>query len=98
MNFSQSSPDWVACPSYTQSCSTFEAFQVAQWVKNTPANAGDTGDSSSIPGLGRPPGGGYDNPPRIVAWRIPWIEEPGRLQSMGTQEPNMTEATEHMHN
>ena len=27
---------------------------------------------------------------RIVAWRIPWIEEPGRLQSMGTQEPNMT--------
>ena len=26
----------------------------------------------------------------IVAWRIPWIEEPGRLQSMGTQEPNMT--------
>ena len=22
---------------------------------------------------------------RIVAWRIPWIEEPGRLQSMGSQ-------------
>ena len=22
---------------------------------------------------------------RIVAWRIPWTEEPGRLQSMGLQ-------------
>ena len=22
----------------------------------------------------------------ILAWRIPWIEEPGRLQSMGSQE------------
>ena len=21
----------------------------------------------------------------ILAWRIPWIEEPGRLQSMGSQ-------------
>ena len=21
----------------------------------------------------------------ILAWRIPWIEEPGRLQSIGTQ-------------
>ena len=30
-------------------------------VKNAPANAGDTGDVSSIPGLGRSPGGGNDN-------------------------------------
>ena len=22
---------------------------------------------------------------RILAWRIPWMEEPGRLQSMGSQ-------------
>ena len=27
----------------------------------------------------------------ILAWRIPWTEEPGRLQSMGTQESDMTE-------
>ena len=26
----------------------------------------------------------------IFAWRIPWIEEPGRLQSMGSQELDMT--------
>ena len=22
---------------------------------------------------------------KILAWRIPWVEEPGRLQSMGSQ-------------
>ena len=31
-------------------------------VKNLPANAGDTRDTGSIPGLGRSPGGGNDNP------------------------------------
>ena len=27
----------------------------------------------------------------ILAWKIPWIEEPGRLQSMGSQESDKTE-------
>ena len=27
----------------------------------------------------------------ILAWRIPWTEEPGELQSMGLQELDMTE-------
>ena len=27
----------------------------------------------------------------ILAWRIPWTEEPGGLQSMGLQESDMTE-------
>ena len=26
----------------------------------------------------------------ILAWRIPWTEEPGKLQSMGLQESNIT--------
>ena len=26
----------------------------------------------------------------ISAWRIPWTEEPGRLQSMGSQKSEMT--------
>ena len=26
----------------------------------------------------------------ILAWRIPWTEEPGRLLSMGSQESDMT--------
>ena len=35
---------------------------MAQWVKNPPGNAGDTGDTGSIPGSGRSPGGGNGNP------------------------------------
>ena len=31
-------------------------------VKNLPAFAGDTGDVGLVPGLGRSPGGGHDNP------------------------------------
>ena len=31
-------------------------------VKNPPANAGDARDTGSIPGLGRSPGEGNDNP------------------------------------
>ena len=31
-------------------------------VKKLPANAGDVGDTGSIPGLGRSPGGGHGNP------------------------------------
>ena len=28
--------------------------------------------------------------PSILAWKIPWTEEPGRLQSRGLQETDMT--------
>ena len=54
-------------------------------VKNPPASAGDAG---SIPGPGKSPGEGNKGMAThssILAWRIPWIEEPGRLQSMGLQ-------------
>ena len=37
-------------------------FQMALVVKNLTANTGDVRDMSSIPGLGRPPGGEHDNP------------------------------------
>ena len=37
------------------------------------------------PELGRSPGGGHGNPLHILAWRIPWTEKPGRLQSIGVQ-------------
>ena len=42
-------------------------------------------DLSSIPGLGRSPGEGNGNPLQYIAWKIPWTEEPGRLQSMEAQ-------------
>ena len=46
------------------------------------------GDTDSIPGLGRSPRGGHGNPVQyssILAWKIPWTEEPGELQSMESQ-------------
>ena len=54
-------------------------------VENLFANAGDTGDLGLIPGLGRAPGEGNGNPLSILAWKIPWTEEPGGPQSMGLQ-------------
>ena len=54
-------------------------------VENMPANAGDVRDLSSIPGLGRSPGEGMATHSSILAWRSPWTEKPGGLQSMGLQ-------------
>ena len=51
-------------------------------VKNPPADAGDTGDSGSIPGSGEEEMATHFN---ILGWEIPWTEEPGRLQFMGLQ-------------
>ena len=50
--------------------------------KDLPAKAGDAG---LIPGLGRSPGGGNGNPLQYSCLDIPWTEEPGGLQSMGSQ-------------
>ena len=54
-------------------------------VKNPPANAGDIRDRALIPESRSSPGGGQGNHSSILAWRIPWTEEPGRLQSTGSQ-------------
>ena len=54
-------------------------------VKNLPANTGDVRDSGSVPGWGLSPGGGHGNHSSILAWRIPWTEEPGGLQSIVSQ-------------
>ena len=53
--------------------------------KSPPANAGGTRDTGSIPGSGRFPGGGNGNSLQYSSWRIPWTEEPGGLQSTGSQ-------------
>ena len=54
-------------------------------LKNLPANAGDVRDIGLIPGSERSPGGGIATDSSILAWRIPWTEEPGGLLSMGLQ-------------
>ena len=65
----------------------FGASLVAQLVKNLPAM-----QETWVQFLG------WEDPlekemathSSILAWRIPWTEEPGRLQSMGSQESDMT--------
>ena len=61
------------------------ASQVALVVKNLPANAGDLRDSGLIPGWEDLLEKGMATHSSILAWRIPWTEEPGGLQSMGSQ-------------
>ena len=47
------------------------------------ASAYNAGDLGSIPGSGRSPGEGNGSPLQYSCWRIPWMEEPGGLQSVG---------------
>ena len=53
--------------------------------KESSCNVGDTGDMGWIPELGRSSREGNGNPLQYSCLRIPWMEEPGGLQSMGLQ-------------
>ena len=46
-------------------------------AKSLLAKAGGIKDAGEIPGLGRSPGKGMTTYSIILAWRIPWTEEPG---------------------
>ena len=61
-------------------------------VKNTPANAGDTG---SVPGLGRFPGGGHGNPLQYSFLENLMDREAWQGYSPGCKELDITEATQH---
>ena len=58
---------------------------VATVVTNRPADAGDIRDVGSIPGSGRSPKWEMATDYSILAWRIPRREEPGGVQSIGSQ-------------
>ena len=69
---------------------TLEAFE-GQSVESPGGSDGkesacNEGDLGLIPGSGRAPGEENGNPySSILAWRISWTEEPGGLQSTGSQ-------------
>ena len=60
---------------------------IAQLVKNLPPM-----QETQVQSLGRedPLEKEMATRPSILAWRIPWTEEPGELQSTGSQESDMT--------
>ena len=54
-------------------------------VKNMPANAEDVRDVGSISGQEDPLEKEMATHSSILAWRVPWTEEPGGLHFIGSQ-------------
>ena len=52
--------------------------------KESACNAGDTGDVGAVPELGRSHEKEIATRASIPVWKIPWTEETGRLQSIGS--------------
>ena len=72
-------------------------FPGGPMVMNLLANAADTRDAGLIPGLERCPGERNGKTHSgILAWKIPWTEEPDRLQFMGVQKVSDT-TEKHFH-
>ena len=61
-------------------------FYLAQRLKRLPASACNAGNLGSIPGQEDPLEKEMATHSSTLAWRIPWTEEPGGLQSTGLQE------------
>ena len=60
-------------------------FSGGSVVQNLPTNAGDTGDMILIPRSERAVEEEMATHFTVLAWEIPWTEEPDWLQSMGLQ-------------
>ena len=71
--------------SHTEIASSVTYDQVVLVVKKLLASAGDVRHSGSIPGQKDPLQEDEQTHSSVLAWSIPWTEEPGRLQSMGSQ-------------
>ena len=61
---------------------TLEGFPGSSALKDPAATTGDPG---SIPGSGRSPGGGHGSPLQCSGLGSPMPEEPGGVQSLGSQ-------------
>ena len=60
-------------------------MEVALVVKNLAVRAGDAGGTSLILGWEDPLEEEMATHSGFFTWKIPWTEDPGRLQSMGSQ-------------
>ena len=69
---------------------------MAQWYRNT-CNAGNTGDSGVIPGLGRSPGGGHGKRFQYSCWEYPMDRESWQATVHAVAELDTIEVTEHAH-
>ena len=97
------SVSWTGLKNWWRPCKTkkcdvcyLPGFPGGSAVKKSTCNAGVTGNAGSIP-CKDPLEEGTATHSSILAWRIPRRKEPGRLRSMGRNESNTAEATEHAH-
>ena len=72
-------------PGATLSFETFPFLMGFPGGSDSKASANNMGDLGFIPGSGRSSGKGNGNPLQNYCRKIPWMEEPGRIQSMGLQ-------------
>ena len=76
-------------------CSLCFSLPDGSVIENLLANAGDAGGTGLIPGSGRSPEERLATHSSILAWRIPWTEKSGGLQSVGSQRFGHEWAAEH---
>ena len=73
----------------TQCCLWYAPYRGFPGGSDGKESACNVGDLGSIPGSRRSPGGGNGNP--LLPGESPWTEEPGGLQSMGSQRVGMSD-------
>ena len=71
-------------------------FPCGSVVKNPPVNSGNSRNMGSVPGKEDPLEKEMATHSSILAWDIPWTEEPGRLQSMQPKRVRHNSATEQL--
>ena len=71
------------------------ASEMVPAVKNPPEQAEDIRDMCLTPGSGRSLEEGTATHSSILAWKIPWTEEPGRLQSKSRKETQLKWLSKH---
>ena len=81
---------WILLNSFPSGYSSLHSHQpcmgLPQWLssKEFACSVGAAEEVGFIPGSRRSPGGGHGYS-SILAWRMPWTEEPGGLRSIGSQ-------------
>ena len=82
---------WAGFPPGPEVCRNKLEFEdpLEAWTASLVASGKEftcqVGDPRSIPRSGRCPGEGHGNSLNTLAWEIPWTEDPGGPQSMGSQ-------------
>ena len=73
-----------------------QGFPGGSLVKNPPAKARNIIDVGSVVGQEDPLEEGMATRSSVLAWRVPWTEEPGWASPRGRKESDMTQMTEHV--